>query len=91
MMSLKLKGKEYAEYKPDGNGENLFEVEKRAEEFLNLIKEKHNYKEHILIVSHSTFLRLLILRILKLHLLQVSPAFYFFCPYFYLSKRLKHN
>jgi|SRR3989344_1933369 len=72
MMSLKLKGKEYAEYKPDGNGENLFEVEKRAEEFLNLIKEKHNYKEHILIVSHSTFLRLLILRILKLHLKEMQ-------------------
>ena len=71
MMSLKLKGKEYAEYRPD-NGENLFDVEKRAQIFLNMIKEKHNHKDHILIVSHSTFLRLFILRLLKLHLKEIQ-------------------
>ncbi len=72
IMSLKLKGREFAEYTPEGNGENLFEVEKRAQEFLDNIKKEHKSKEHILIVSHSTFLRLLVLRILKLHLKEMQ-------------------
>ena len=74
MMALKLKVKEYAEYKPEGNGENLFEVEKRAQEFLNIIKEKHKFNDHILIVSHATFLKFLIIRLLKLH---IKEAQYF--------------
>jgi len=52
------------EYTPS-NGENFYDLEKRAQNFLEHLKTNHS-KEDILLVSHGRFLRFLILRALKL-------------------------
>ena len=52
------------EFKPS-NGESFFDLEKRAQNFLNYLKRSHP-KEDILLISHGRFLGLLILRALNL-------------------------
>ena len=67
--SLK-KGMHFAEIKPD-MGESLLDLEKRAQNFLESVKNNHKNKDHILIVSHSGYIRVLTLRLLKLPLKEI--------------------
>ncbi|HJO15034.1 MAG TPA: histidine phosphatase family protein [Candidatus Pacearchaeota archaeon] len=54
----------FGEYRaPDG--ENIFDVEKRASDFLSQIYKDNNYGDTILIMSHGFFLRVLISIILN--------------------------
>ena len=54
----------FGEYKPP-EGENIFDVEKRARDFLNQLYNKNNHGDTILIMSHGFFLRVLISVILN--------------------------
>ena len=67
---LKESGLKEHEYTPK-NGENFFDLEKRAQEFLEYLKKKHN-EDNVLLVSHGHFLRFLILRSLKLHTREIQ-------------------
>jgi len=63
---LKETGLKEHEFSPQ-NGENFYDLEKRAQNFLIYLKENHP-QDNILLVSHGRFLRFLILRALKLHM-----------------------
>ncbi len=52
-------------------GENLADVEHRAQRFLDLLKDKHK-KDTILVVGHGMFLRVLINRIFKFHIKEIQ-------------------
>ena len=67
---LKESGLKEYEYTPK-NGENFFDLEKRAQEFLEYLKRTHK-DENILLVSHGRFLRFLILRALSLHMKEIQ-------------------
>ncbi len=73
LMELKDKGADILNYRPEG-GETLLEVEKRAQNFIDILRKNHKSQGHILIVSHGMFLRLFILRLLKL---PIEEAKYF--------------
>jgi|SRR3989344_73948 len=66
-IELKSKGVDLLTHVPDG-GESYLEVEKRAQTFLELIKNKHKFNDHILLVSHSAFLGMFVLRLMKLNI-----------------------
>ncbi len=61
--------KEY-EFRPP-EGENLEDVEKRAEKFIEFLKKKHS-KDNVLIVAHGYFLRVLIIKIFKYHIKEIQ-------------------
>ena len=67
---LKKSGMKSYQYAPK-NGENLYDLQKRAQEFLDYLKKTHK-KENILLVSHGRFLGLLILRALNLHMKEIQ-------------------
>ena len=67
---LKLTDLKEHEFSPP-NGENFYDLEKRAQSFLDYLKKNHN-EENILLVSHSRFLRFLILRALKLNMKELQ-------------------
>lgn len=71
LIKLKEKDVDLLNYRPEG-GETLLETEKRAQKFIDLLKQKHKQKEHILIVSHGMFLRLFILRLMKLPIEEIK-------------------
>lgn len=71
LTELKEKGVDLLNYRPEG-GETLLELEKRAQKFINYLKKKHNTEDHILIVSHGMFLRLLVLRLLKYQIEEIK-------------------
>lgn len=73
MINLKEKDIDLLNYRPE-KGETLLEVEQRAQKFIDFLKEKHNNKDHILLISHGMFLKLFILRLLKL---PIDEAKYF--------------
>jgi probable phosphoglycerate mutase len=52
-------------------GENLPDVEKRAQKFLDYLKKNYS-KENILVVGHGYFMRILIARIFQLHIKEVQ-------------------
>ena len=66
ILELKDKGVDLYNYKPGGTGESFFDVEKRAQEFLDFLKKNHKENDHVLMISHGMFLRFFILRLLKL-------------------------
>ncbi len=67
---LKESGLKEHEYTPK-NGENFFDLEKRAQDFLEYLKKDHK-KENVLLVSHGRFLRFLILRALNLPMKEIQ-------------------
>jgi broad specificity phosphatase PhoE len=52
-------------------GENLVDLEIRAQKFIEYLKKNYS-KEHILVVSHGHFLRVLINRLFKLHIKEIQ-------------------
>jgi len=52
-------------------GENLPDVEKRAQQFLDYLKKNYS-KENILVVAHGYFMRILIGRIFQLHVKEIQ-------------------
>jgi len=66
-------GKTITEIKPEG-GESWLDVENRAQKLINKIKSKEGINDHVLIVSHSGFLRMFIIRLMKLN---INEAKYF--------------
>ncbi len=52
-------------------GENLYDLERRAQKFLDFLKKNHK-TGNILVVGHGFFLRFLIARIFKLHMKELS-------------------
>ncbi|MBI2671483.1 histidine phosphatase family protein [Candidatus Woesearchaeota archaeon] len=60
-------GKDIKEIKPEG-GESWLDVEKRAQKLIVKLKSKHSINNHVLIVSHSGFLRMFIIRLMKLNI-----------------------
>lgn len=72
IIDLKDKGVDLLNYKVEEKAESYLNVEKRAQEFLEFLKKKHKVNDHILIVSHGMFLRLFILRLLKLSIIEMK-------------------
>ena len=66
IMKLKDEGVDLSNYKVGETGESFLDVEKRAQRFIDYLKENYQNKDHILLVSHGMFLRLFVLRLLKL-------------------------
>ncbi len=66
IMELKDKGVDLLNYKVDGTGESHLDVVKRAQAFIEFLKQNHKEKDHILIVSHGMFLRFFVTNLLKL-------------------------
>ena len=52
-------------------GENYFDVEKRAQEFLYYLIKKHK-NNNVMVVGHGIFFRLMILRMFKLHMKEMA-------------------
>ena len=67
---IKATGLTEYEYAPS-NGESFFDLERRAQDFLDYLKKNHP-KENILLISHGRFLGLLILRALKLDMKELQ-------------------
>jgi|SRR3989344_5496417 len=57
-------------FKPVG-GEDYFDVEKRAQNFLNFLVKNHE-EHNVLLVGHGIFFRFLILRMFKLHMNEIT-------------------
>lgn len=68
--ALKQSGLKDHEFRPE-KGENYFDVEKRAKDFWNFLKKNHS-KDTVLVIGHGIFLRLLILRMLNLHMKEMA-------------------
>jgi len=68
--ALKASGQVGHEFRPP-NGENLYDLEERAQKFLDFLKKRHT-KDNVLVVGHGMFFRFLILRIFKLHMREGS-------------------
>ena len=66
--ALRKSGLASHEYRPP-KGENIPDLEKRALQFIKFLKKNHK-NENILIVSHSEFLRILIVKIFSYSLLE---------------------
>lgn len=68
--ALKKSGLKWHEFRPP-QGENLKDVEKRAQLFRDFLYAAHK-NDHVLIVSHGYFLRVLINRIFKFHIREIK-------------------
>jgi broad specificity phosphatase PhoE len=68
--ALKESGEIEAVFRPP-KGENYFDLEKRAQRFLEFLEKIHK-NDSVLIVSHGLFLRLFLLRIFGLKMKEGS-------------------
>lgn len=68
--AVKKSGKKEYLFRPP-KGENLSDVEKRAQKFLNYLKKNH-FNENVLVVAHGYFLRVFINRIFKFHIKEIQ-------------------
>jgi|SRR3989344_1191214 len=68
--ALKKSGLKDYGFKPH-EGEDYFDVEKRAQNFLNFLVKNHE-KHNVLLVGHGIFFRFLILRMFKLHMKEIT-------------------
>lgn len=68
--ALKLSGLKDYQFRPE-NGENYFDVEKRAQSFLESLKREHS-NDTVLLIGHGIFFRLLILRMFQLHMKEMA-------------------
>ena len=68
--AVKKSGLKEHQFRPS-KGENLEDLEKRAKNFLEFLKNKHN-NDTILVIAHGYFLRVLINKIFRFHIREIQ-------------------